>query len=585
MNRDTFFNSFEYIADAPGGIGILRALILDLAIAGRLTSSRVDDGSAAELIKRLSDERDRMVKAKAIRKGRELPTVPNADTPLLRKGWACVRFGELFSRMGAGSTPAGGEKSYVSEGILFLRSQNIFNSGLVLDGAARIPETTHEKMSATMVMGGDILLNITGASIGRAAVVPHDGWTTANVNQHVSVLRPLIPETTEYLHLMITSPYFQRLIARSSPGASREGLAIKRMELFAVPMPPVAEQHRIAKRVNELMSLCDKLEAQQAVRARVRTALAGATLERISRAHNASELREALVAFAADLEIHLAPGDGDIAVLKQLRQTILDLAVGGRLSYQDPKDEPAEELLRQISAERDRLVDAKLVRRRGDSPPIDHDNTKTDVPPGWVLARASDFYLMSDSGWSPQCETNRAGPGEWGVLKTSAVSRCVFDAAENKRLPSSLEPRPQLQVQPGDFVMIRASGSKQLVGRGALVTEHDSRLMLSDKHIRLSFSSEVSARFWALVNNSTGVQSYYSTESSGTSTMSNVSRDRIGALVIAVPPLAEQLRIVETFNALSSLCDDLEQQLMDGQRQRRELSESIAAHVSTVELT
>lgn len=129
-------------------------------------------------------------------------------------------------------------------------------------------------MSGTKVAGGDILLNITGASIGRTAIVPLEGWTTANVNQHVSVLRPLIHESTEYLHLMMTSPYFQRLIAASSPGASREGLAIKRMELFPVPLPPLAEQHRIAKRVRKLKELCDDLEQQLVEAQVVRTELA-----------------------------------------------------------------------------------------------------------------------------------------------------------------------------------------------------------------------------------------------------------------------------------------------------------------------
>lgn len=579
MNREIFLKSFPHVANTPGGIGVLRALILDLAVGGRLVSQRSDDESATDLLKRISDERDRMVKAKEIRKSRALPGVPVTDRRHLPDGWACVRFGELFSRMGAGSTPAGGEKSYVKDGVLFLRSQNVLNSGLVLDGAARIPESTHEKMSATKVMVGDILLNITGASIGRAAVVPRDGWTTANVNQHVSVLRPLLPEVTEYLHLMICSPYFQRLIARSSPGASREGLAIKRMELFPVPIPPTAEQHRIAARVKELTGLCEELEVQQAAKAEVRTALTGATLHRISRADSALELREALASFTESISIHLEPGDGELAALKCLRQSILDLAVRGRLTHHDSSEGLAAELLEEIALERDRLVKAKAIRKPKKYPPIDEGDLPFVLPPGWRWTRGNEFFIASDSGWSPQCLAEQSGPGEWGVLKTSAVSRGVFDKAENKRLPSALQPRPQLEVKPGDFVMIRASGSKDLVGRGAIVTETDSHLMLSDKHIRLTFLSEISAQFWAILNNSTDVQNYYSAESSGTSTMSNVTRDRIGALVVPVPPLSEQLRIVESVETLLSLCDDIESQLVDARSYRRDLSASIVAHV------
>ena len=106
--------------------------------------------------------------------------------------------------------------------------------------------------------------------------------------------------------------------------------------------------------------------------------------------------------------------------------------------------------------------------------------------------------------------------------------------------------------------------------------------MLSDKHIRLSFLSQVSSRFWAILNNSTVIQRYYSAESAGTSTMSNVTRDRIGALAVPVPPLAEQLRIAESVDALLSLCDELEQQLLDGLSCSRGLSESAVAHAVAV---
>lgn len=274
MDSKTFVDAFSHIVDTPEGIGRIRTLILDLAVHGRLTPQDPVDVPSTDLLGRIAAARDRMIKAGQIRKRKALPEVSGDERPFLPKGWACVRFGELFSRMGAGSTPAGGQKSYVRDGVIFLRSQNVHNSGLVLEGAARIPESTHEKMSGTKVAGGDILLNITGASIGRTAIVPLEGWTTANVNQHVSVLRPLIHESTEYLHLMMTSPYFQRLIAASSPGASREGLAIKRMELFPVPLPPLAEQHRIAKRVRKLKELCDDLEQQLVEAQVVRTELA-----------------------------------------------------------------------------------------------------------------------------------------------------------------------------------------------------------------------------------------------------------------------------------------------------------------------
>ncbi len=221
MNRQTFLESFGHIADAPGGIDKLRRLILDLAVRGQLGTQNDGDEPAAALLARISDERASLVASGVVRRAKSLGPVTETETFEVPRGWSWTRFGNLFSRVGAGSTPTGGAKAYVQAGVMFIRSQNVHNNGLVLDGVAHISRTVHEKMSGTWVQGGDILLNITGASIGRSAVVPIDGWTTANVNQHVSVLRPLASETTEYLHALIVSPHFQNLIATSSPALPR----------------------------------------------------------------------------------------------------------------------------------------------------------------------------------------------------------------------------------------------------------------------------------------------------------------------------------------------------------------------------
>ena len=579
MNKQGFLDSFGYIADAPGGIDKLRRLILDLAVRGRLTHQGSNEEPAGELLRRISAERDRMFRAKEIRKPKALPQASDEEIPFLPSGWACVRFGDLFSRMGAGSTPPGGEKSYVKEGVTFLRSQNVYNSGLVLEGVARISEATHEKMSGTKVLGGDILLNITGASLGRTAIVPREGWTTANVNQHVSVLRPLVPETTEYLYLMMTSPYFQLLIAGSSPGASREGLAIKRMELFSVPLPPEGEQRRIVASVNEFMALCDELAAQQAARTEVRSALTSATLDRVSLADIPSELRDTFSAFVDNIDLHLASGDGDLAALKQLRQTILNLAVRGRLTHQDPSDEPAGVLLKRIAAKRDRMFKAKEIRKPREPSHIDIGEHEFGVPASWTWRPLGLLVLTHEAGWSPVCPPSpRAGVSEWGVLKLSAVSWGQFRAHEHKALSVGLEPRPAIEVLDGDFLMSRAN-TAALVGRSVVVNDPPPRLMMSDLIVRLRFADRVTAEYVNLLNGTSFVRAYYAGASKGTSdTMRKLSRDQILATLVPLPPLDEQRRIVDRVGALNGLCDQLEQQFLAAQALRQDLGESVVAH-------
>ncbi len=147
------------------------------------------------------------------------------------------------------------------QAVPFLRSQNVWNDGLRLDDVACITPEEHNRMSGTAVLGKDILLNITGASLGRCTLVPSE-FGEANVSQHVTIIRLTDPQVREYLHLCILSPYTQSMIWGRQVGMAREGLSKKVLEQFEIPLPPIDEQQRIVARVAELMRFCDVMEQQ-----------------------------------------------------------------------------------------------------------------------------------------------------------------------------------------------------------------------------------------------------------------------------------------------------------------------------------
>ena len=133
---------------------------------------------------------------------------------------------------------------------------------------AYIDDATHKKMKNTHVRPGDILLNITGASLGRCALVPPE-LETANVSQHVTIVRPVITETRRFIQLCLLAPFGQKMIWGRQVGMAREGLSKKVLERFELPVPSLEEQELIVKKVDDLMLLCDKLERQQQERGRV----------------------------------------------------------------------------------------------------------------------------------------------------------------------------------------------------------------------------------------------------------------------------------------------------------------------------
>lgn len=159
--------------------------------------------------------------------------------------WEVVKLRYLSSKIGSGVTPKGGSNTYLDEGIPLLRSQNIYFNGLRLDDVAYISSNVHESMANSKVLSGDILLNITGGSIGRCYYI-NDSFGEANVNQHVCIIRPIRSKAlTSFLHSFLGSYSGQLQIRMSQTGGNREGLNFEQLGNFVLAIPPLSDQHRI----------------------------------------------------------------------------------------------------------------------------------------------------------------------------------------------------------------------------------------------------------------------------------------------------------------------------------------------------
>ena len=213
--------------------------------------------------------------------------------------WIWTTIGGLCSKIGSGSTPKG--SNYSSEGVLFFRSQNVYNDGIVLDDIKYISDEVHQSMIGTEVLPNDLLLNITGGSLGRCAIVPNE-INKGNVSQHVCILRP-ITISSNYFHALILSTFFSK--SMKITGSGREGLPKYNLEQMMFPLPPLAEQKRIVSEIERWFSLIDIIEKDKQ-------------------------------------DLH--------TIIKQAKSKILDLAIHGKLVPQDPNEEPASELLKRINS-------------------------------------------------------------------------------------------------------------------------------------------------------------------------------------------------------------------------------------------
>ena len=275
----------------------LHQQLLQEAIQGKLTADwrkqNPNTEPASELLKRIQTEKAQLIKDKKIKKQKPLPPISEEEKPFeLPDGWVWCYIFDLCTKTGAGSTPSGGKAAYVESGIKFVRSQNVYSNGFRWGSEAYIPQSTHKKMIGTQLKAGDLLLNITGGSIGRCCLLPND-FDDGNINQHVAILRCIFPENRTYLHSIICSYYFQSQILIAQTGAGREGLPKNKMDNIIVPLPPLAEQQAIVTKVEKLLTLCDQLEARVSQNQRHAAALMQAVLREAFTQRNQPPLQAA----------------------------------------------------------------------------------------------------------------------------------------------------------------------------------------------------------------------------------------------------------------------------------------------------
>lgn len=543
------------------GIRKLRELILELAVRGLLVPQNSSNEPASELLRRVADEKTQLVKDKKIARSKPLPPVTEEEKPFdLPKGWEVARVGDLTSKLGSGSTPRGGKNAYVTDGIPFLRSQNVWNDGLKLDDIAYIPEETHSKMEKTKVFPGDVLLNITGASLGRTTIFP-ESLIEANVSQHVTIIRLIEPKMAPFLHLGIMSPMIQKLVWGRQVGMAIEGLSKKVLELFEFPIPPLAEQFRILSKVQELMVICDKLEQQTDASIDTHETLVSTLLKALTdsaeRSDNGAQLfQQAWERIVENFDLLFTTESS----IDQLKQTILQLAMMGKLVPQDPSDEPASVLLDQVAAQKEQLIKEKKIRKQKPQLAIENDDVPFNLPEGWKWSRFFEANTVR-SDLVPALEHPNQQQVAPDVIEKNTgrllAHRTVAEAGAKG--PNNRFSKGQLL-----YSKIRPSLNKVVIAPYDGLCSAD--MYPIDSYINSSFVlySMLSESFLVQVR---AVENRVK--------MPKLNLDSLGKFLVPIPPLSEQQRIAERISELFSLCDLLKSNIRDAQSIKVDIADSI----------
>ena len=561
-------SNLNLLATAPGGVARLRELILTLAVQGKLVPQDPQDEPASELLKKIRAEKDRLIAEGKIKRDKPLAEIGDEEKQFgLPKGWEWVRLNSLLQKIGAGSTPLGGREVYVSSGVKFLRSQNVWDDGLRLDGVAFIKPETHAKMSGTVVVANDLLFNITGASIGRCAVVPTD-FDEANVSQHVTIVRTVFPALNAFLHKVLVSRHVQQAVMDVQVGVSREGLSIAKLGQFLIPLPPLAEQSRIVTRVEELMRLCDALEAKGQLEATQHAQLVGTLLATLTDSETPAQLADNWHRIATHFDLLLDRPEA----IDALEQTILQLAVRGLLVPQDPQDEPASVLLRKIRAEKDKLIAEGKIKRDKLLPPIAEEEQPFTLPQGWAWVRLDE---IAENRLGKMLDRAKNSGKRYPYLRNTNVQWRHIDLDDVKEISLEASELEEFRLLPGDLLICEGG----YPGRCAIWNEPDREMYFQKALHRVRPRGGIAVELIAISLETDSKSGNLEQHFTG-ATIKHFVGQALGRYLIPLPPLAEQSRIVARVASLRALCADLRQRLTTARTQQALLAEVLVQQPS-----
>jgi len=547
------------------GIQKLRELIMELGIRGKLVPQDSNDELASELLKKIEVEKKRLIKVGRIKKQTVLSDVEENDRLFqLPSTWEWVKIGNVGYTQ-TGGTPSKNDNSLFGSDIPFIKPGDIYpnyvdytNEGLSFKGVDSLGRSAIE---------GSILMVCIG-TIGKCNSIDK----ICTFNQQINSISPYLI-VSDFLLLALRSKYFQDTAWEKSSSTTIAILNKGKWENIGIPLPPLDEQHRIVERVNELMALCDELEKEQTNSNTAHETLVEVLLSTLTDAKNSNDFKEAWQRVAGCFDTLFTTEHS----IDKLKQTILQLAVMGKLVRQDPNDEPASELLKKIAKEKARLGKEGKIKKQAVLPEITEEEKTFELPEGWEWVRFNSIIQELKYGTSKMCDYEIPGSP---VLRIPNIVKGYLDSSDLKFTILTDSEKKDLSLKEGDILIIRSNGSVSIVGRSAIVDSNHIGFAYAGYLVRVRYSYELSnPLFLKLVLDSTNTRAQIELPIRTTSGVKNINSTEISQLQMPMAPLSEQQRIVSKVDELFALCDSLKERISKAQEIQNVLAEEIVRRV------
>ena len=495
----------------------LKASILQLAIQGKLVPQNPVDEPASVLLRRIKAEKDALVKAGKLKKDkRESVIVRAEDGRYLEKkdgkttditdeipfdipeSWEWVRLGTICQVKGGKRIPLGDKMLDTPTAHIYLRVTDM-KDGTIIDAPKKyISEETYLKISKYTISSDDLYLTIAG-TIGLVGIIP-DEYNGMNLTENAAKLTSIYANRL-FLAKLLNAPYFQGIFLYKKTQVAQPKLALERIASVLFPLPPLEEQARIVAKIEELLPHVEEY---------------GKAETELSKLN--AELPE------------------------QLKKSILQWAIQGRLVPQDPTDEPASELLNRIKAEKAALIKSGKLKKEKPLPPISEDEIPFDIPDSWSWVRLGTISHGIQYGFT----ASASAVGNARMLRITDIHDNSVSWKDVPFCTVTEEEFQKYQLHNRDILIARTGGT---IGKTYIVNELSEKAVFASYLIRIVPALNLSENYLKLFMESPLYWSELKSASAGTG-QPNVNGQALRSLFLPLPPLAEQNRIVERLENL-----------------------------------
>lgn len=482
----------------------LKNSILQLAIQGKLVPQRPEEGNAEELYKQIQAEKQKLIKEGKIKKEKPLPAITDDEKPFeIPESWKWVRLGDLLEVIGGVSYK---KTDIAKQGVRILRGGNIQNFKVLFNEDDVFLPLTYSDNDKNVRAGDIIVVASTGSKnvIGKAAYVDIEVGNTM-VGAFLRICRSYYAQIVDYLKYLFDSHYYRQHIRDMAQGTNINNVKESYITELLYPLPPLAEQKRIVAKIEELLPY----------------------VERYEKAYN--ELQQLNKRF---------PGD--------LQKSVLQLAIQGRLVPQCPEEGNAEDLYKQIQAEKQNLIKAGKIKKEKPLPEITDGEKPFEIPDSWKWVRLGEIgYSNIGLTYNPKDISDEGII----VLRSCNIKNNNMDYEDIIRVQMDI---PQNKIcRKGDILICARNGSKRLVGKAAIVDKDE----MSFGAFMAIFRSKCNQYILNVIN------SVYFRNTllgdTGTTTINQITQNMLKNVMIPLPPLDEQKRIVAKLEKILPLCDKL----------------------------